>query len=177
MPLLILFLLLLATPAQALNLSRNLPTSTRDMEFFYMHKKNEVLPGILRTLEREKMFTKGEVRLSTAAFLAQIFKNDPLMPQYLQKQIQSMSLDAQSMFLLALHLSNSKPCFQPHFSPSQAEAMRLTLKHCPTQLTHWDLYQSSAILHMYWCAFFALGDYTYLDPIIQAALTFAELKA
>ncbi len=176
---LLLCLLLCPAKTEALDLSRNLPTSARDMEYYYQHQHPESLPGMLRAFDKSRRFAQGELRLITAAFLAEIFKQEPEQARQLLDQAKTMSPEAQRMFTWAVHLSgqNALKNALNNLPASQDKALQLQLAHSPTPLERWDICSSSAVLHMYWGAFFANADQRYLDAMIDAALLHARLKA
>ena len=170
--------ILLVSPSSALNLSRNLPTSIRDMEYFYQHQKVEALPGILRTLERERKFAKGELRLTTAAFLSEIFKQDPKTGADILARGEKVSLDAQKMLLWAVHLSNNDKLddLSQKLASSHDSRLKSHIGGSSPNLLDWPILKSPAVLNMYWGAFFAYANQKYLDAIIDAAILHASLK-
>ncbi|MBO4334934.1 MAG: translation initiation factor 2 [Desulfovibrio sp.] len=172
-------LLVFPCQAKALELTRNLPTSARDMEFYYQHKHPESLPGMLRAFDKNRRFAHGELRLITAAFLAEIFKNEPEQTSKLLDLAKDLSPEAQRMFVWAAHLSNLDKLKNAlkNLPVSQEKALQLQLAHSPAPLERWDICSGSAVVHMYWGAFFANAEQRYLDTMIDAALLHARLKA
>ena len=176
--LIILSLFLLASPSLALNISRNLPTSIRDMEYFYQHQKLEAIPGIIRALEREQKFNKGELRLTTAAFLAEIFKRNSKAATEIVTKGQSQSLDTQKMLMWAVHLSNNDQLYDlvQNYAANSDSVLKSRIGGTSPDLLAWPILRSTAVLNMYWGAFFAYADQKYLDAIIDAAIIYAKLK-
>ena len=163
----------------ALNLHRNVPTTTRDMEYFYLHKRAESVPGMLRSLDKNGRFAQGELRLVTAAFLAEFFNLYPNEAPNILKLADQLSYDAQRMFLWAAHLTTNQTFARAltHLKAAHDKTLLLQLELSPRELSQWDICQSSAVLHMYWGAFFVAAGSRYLDRIIDAVLLHARLKA
>ena len=165
--------------SQALELARNLPTSARDMEYYYQHKHPESLPGMLKAFDKSKRFARGELRLITAAFLAEIIKQQPELGGKFLDLAKDMSPEAQRMFIWAAHLSgreNVKQAMQK-LPVSQEKALQLQLTHSPAPLERWDICSGSAVVHMFWGAFFANASFRYLDSMIDAVLLHARLRS
>lgn len=174
----LLFCLLFCLNIQALaaeKFARNIPTSARDIEFFYKHQEPKTLSGIMRTLDREHLFAKGELRLTIAAFLAEILKKDADFAKEFILNAKAMSRDAKRMLLWALHLANQDNLASSILQDQEEETLIKHIKKTPTNLLLWDITKSSAVVHMYWGAFFAYADLKYVDKIIDAAILYTEL--
>ncbi|MBQ9537091.1 MAG: translation initiation factor 2 [Desulfovibrionaceae bacterium] len=172
-------LVCLPNTSSAAQFARNLATSLRDMEYFYKHQEPKTLAGMLRAFDREHKFAKGELRLTTAAFLAEVFRKEPIVAKDILQKAQNMSREAQTMLLWAIHLSKREDlqefCSNLHLADNQVLCKQISSR--PRDLTKWDLTTSNTILHMYWGAFFAYADLRYLDAIIDAAVLHARLKS
>ena len=112
-------LLVFPCQAKALELTRNLPTSARDMEFYYQHKHPESLPGMLRAFDKNRRFAHGELRLITAAFLAEIFKNEPEQTSKLLDLAKDLSPEAQKLVVLRLPSSVPVQISVPRLVPTE----------------------------------------------------------
>ncbi|MCR4665861.1 MAG: translation initiation factor 2 [Desulfovibrio sp.] len=165
--------------AQALTLRRNLPTSARDMEFYYRHSRTEVIPGLLRSLDAENRFARGELKLVTAAFLSEIFKKNGEEAKKLLVLSKTMSSDCQKTMVWAVHLSGNPDLDREMEAVglSPDAGLRTHLAHSPRDLLSWNICQSASALHMFWGAFFATGDERFLAPMVNAAILLGNLKS
>ncbi|MBQ7617375.1 MAG: translation initiation factor 2 [Desulfovibrio sp.] len=175
----LLFLALLPQKAFTLELGRSLPVTVRDLEFFYKHRQAQSVPGMLRALDQNKCFQKGELRLFTAAFLAEFLREFPKEKEKIFTEVSQLSPYAQRMWLWTCHF-----CQDPRLKDkakglpcARDEQLKRKLRQCPSSLKDWDLLQSASVLGMYWGAFFASGKTSYLDPIINAALLHGRLRS
>ncbi|MBQ7586346.1 MAG: translation initiation factor 2 [Desulfovibrionaceae bacterium] len=174
-----LLIFLAPIPVSSAQLVKSYATSLRDMEYYYQHQNPETIANMLRALIREKSLAKGEVRLTTAAFLAEIFKKEPKVAQKILAEAPSLDFDTQRMLLWAVHLSGKKT-LEANLKDLKAQKDPTIVSQIasrPHDLKQWNLTQSESILHMYWGAFFAYGNLDYLDAIIDAAILQGELKA
>ncbi len=172
------FILLLAQPVRALELGRNLPQSARDVEFFYQHKKQESLSGILRAFDTKNRFKNGEMRLIIAAFLSEISRKDRNHTKDIFASASDFSVDGQKMLLWAVHLAGLPPkdAFDGRLPVQCNEVLCNQIERSPKNVLKWDLLASRTVVYMYLGAFFAHADMRYIDALLGTTKLFARLQ-
>lgn len=162
--------------AHALQLSRNLPTSARDFEFYYEHHNLKSLSSMLRTFDREHSFMHGEMRLITAAFLAEIFKKEPAFAKEILLKASEYSHDFQRMLLWACHFSQKETLRTLNPNLRAEKSLELQIAHSPEDITQWEPCQSPTSIKMLWGAYFADAEERFLSCIVDFALLHVTMR-
>ena len=179
-PLLLCVALLFPPPdGRAASLSKNLPLSARDMEFYYQRKNPEVLPSMLRAFDRQGKFAHGEIRLMVGAFLATVLRENPKAASRVLPPESSMSHDGRRALAWMTHLAglaNEGELLASLLTGADA-ALHAQIRNSPNNLLKWDIYKEKSVLQMYWAAYFASGGNAFLDAIVGAALRYSRLNS
>ena len=162
-----------------IRLSKNQDQFAKDMEFYYLNKNHEILKGLIRTLDNNKILSQGDKKLMLAAFLAEIIKESPDIKNLLLSTKNTLSRDGKRTLAWMLHLANislSQRDFNNLLDKNDTILIK-QIKNSPKNLLDWNIYNEKSILNMYWGAYFATGKNIFLDPIINAALKYAYLNS
>ncbi|MBQ3059770.1 MAG: translation initiation factor 2 [Desulfovibrio sp.] len=151
----------------------------RDMEFYYLEQRPEVLPGMLRAFDREGGLAQGEKRLMLAAFLATLLRSEPELRTSLLPPDPSLSHQGRYVLAWMAHLADLPDRDRLVLSllgPDDTALLR-QIEASPRDLHQWDLMREPAVQQMYWGAFMASGSTDWLDSIIRAAMRYGPLNA
>lgn len=157
--------------AASLLLSKSLPHYAAEMEFYYQKPRPEMLQGLMRALNDSGALAKGETRLMTAAFLAELAKNN-LDLERLWPGDGAKWRDLRGTLAWSARLAQS---------PREKEFLQYLRNHSdailagqiaasPAPLSRWNVLSEKSVPQMFWGAFMAGGDAAWLDRIIEAAL-------
>ena len=174
--------LLLATaprPCSALAISKGLPFYANDMEYYYQGKRSEVLPGILRTFDAQKVLRDSLKQIMLATFLAQVLRDDPSSRQRLLPPPNGLSHDGRRTLAWMAHLAQlpDEDSLLATLLGPEDKLLKEQIRRSPSSLDKWDIYSEKSVLQMYWAAFMASGSNEFLDVIIGAALHYAQLNS
>lgn len=171
-----------AATAAEMQLSKGVAHYARDMEFYYQAPRPEILPGLLRTLAGQGVLNHGEKRLVVAAFLAELAARRMASLDELAKGAQAMGgeagADARRTLAWAAHLAASpgeQGLLDALLTPRDA-TLRGHIGRSPSPLSAWAVNEPT-VPRMYWGAYMASGDATWLDRLIDATLRYARLNA
>ena len=173
------FMLVPISEASALTASKGVSFYARDMEFYYKENRPETLPGILRSFDAQNVLYDRQKQLTLAAFLAETLKTDPTARQRLLPLIPSLSRDGKRTLAWAVHLAGltDEAALMQLLLDKKDTILLQQIQHNPTPLLQWNLTSEKTVLQMYWAAYTASGNTTYLDAIIDAALRYADLNS
>lgn len=162
--------LFLPQSAHSLNLSIQPLQYANAMEFYYQTPKPELVQPMLRAFAKAGWLGHAEKRLSVAAFLAELAKGKKLNLPELARAIAPCGRDAKLTAAWALHLAGMDGIALELLPGERDRQFVAQIKNSPIQLLQWNLTAEPSVLGMYWSAFMAAGDITYIDAIIECAL-------
>lgn len=168
--------------ASEIRLSKGLPHYVRDMEFYYLKPRPEILPGLLRTLASEGILDHNEKQFMVAAFLAELASRGKVSLDKLASGTESIkgdaATDARHTLAWAAHLARlpqEQELLHVLLKPGEA-TLRSQISRSPAPLSAWVV-DEPTVPRMFWGAYMATGDVAWLDKIIDAALRYARLNA
>lgn len=151
----------------------------RDMEFYYLNKRPEILSGIVRTFDTEGGLINAERRLMLASFLSEVIRQDPSLLSYVLPPEQTLSRNGRHMLAWMVHLSDlpNRKQLLLTLLDSNDTALMDQLERSPRYIYDWNINTEITVQKMYWGAFMASGKNIWLDPIIKIAMRYGPLKA
>lgn len=181
LPALILALILSAPPlpTAALELSKGLPHYAREMEFYYLNPRPEIIPGLIENFNKNKVLASAENRLMLAAFLAELTRAGRLDLEGLINQNGGADKNIRHTLAWAVHLSglaNENQFLSAALGQDEA-ALLAQIKRTPRRLSDWPRNSEKSVLQMRWAAFMAGGNPAYVDAIVQSALELARASS
>lgn len=159
-----LLLLLLPWPAWGLNLGLGTAHYAEAMEFYYQRPRPGLLAPMLKKFSEQGVLARAEKRMFVAAFLATLARRQGLD---LNALLPEPDHDQKLTLAWSLHLAGRDTS---EILTGLAPAFANQIKNTPADLHAWDPTWEASVLGMYWAAFMASGDKTWLDAIIKAAL-------
>ncbi|MDR1855571.1 MAG: translation initiation factor 2 [Desulfovibrio sp.] len=161
----------------ALSVSKPMAAYARDMEYFYVEKRQEALPGIVRSFDAAGVLRDAGKRMMLAAFIAEVMVQYPgTRTRFYPPPVRSQQVDA--VIAWAAHLAQLSDAEAVSRNLLEGrDALRRQIASSPAPLTKWNILSEPTVLHMFWGAYFVGADNRYLDPIIEACLRFADLTA
>ena len=169
----------LAAEAAAPHVGKKMAHYARDMEFYYLEQRPEVLPGMLRAFEREGGLAKAENRLMLAAFYAELLQRQPSLFDTLLAAAPPLARHGRHVLAWAAHLAQLPDADKRILSllDRQDAALLRQLEHSPRQITAWNIWAEPTVQQLYWGSFMASGNAACLDSLIMAALHYGPLQA
>lgn len=170
------FLLACPQPCFSLELSKGLPHYAREMEFYYMNERPEILTPLFRNFHANGVMARAENRLMLAAFFAELARKKKLNLESFVRQNQSLGKDARHTLAWTAHLagsSNERKLLGELLEP-QEKPLLTQIKNTSASLLDWPLNREKSVLQMYWAAYMASGNPSWLDAIIESALKLAR---
>ena len=168
----------LAAPSQPYA-SKKMAHYARDMEFYYLEQRPEVLPGMLRAFEREGGLAKAENRLMLAAFYAELVQRQPALFDSLLTAQPPLGRPGRHVLAWTAHLAQLPDADRRILGllDRQDDALIRQLERSPRHISQWDIWAEPAVQQLYWGAFMASGNMAWLDTLIMAALRYGPLQA
>lgn len=170
--LLFVFLILYQSSCPALELNKGLPHYAREMEFYYLKPRPEILPLLFQNFSAKGVLDKSENRLMLAAFFSELAKNGDLDLGRFLDALRKAKKNERHTLAWTIHLSGSPEEEELLAKVLQKDEKVLArqIRYTPGQLLDWQIHTDTSVLKMYWAAFMARGNIAYLDRIIDAAL-------
>lgn len=162
----------------AATLSKGVTAYARDMEHYYQERREEVLPGMLRTFDAAGVLADPRRRITLAAFLGEALRTAPSVRQRLLPPPPGLSRDGRRALAWAAHLAQL---------PDEARVLGALLdaddrvlleqiRRSPAPLAAWNISAGKKEAPMFWAGYTASGDTALLDALIGAVLRYARLK-
>lgn len=166
----------MAHAAPRLMLSKGLPHYAREMEYYYQKPRPEILKELLPVFSRNGALGKSENRLMLAAFLAELVRKNQIKPQMLVDEANSLGKDARHTVAWCIHLAQTpgEKEYLGRLLNAGEKYLLAQILHSPASLAAWNIRQEKSVLQMYWAAFMASGNSTWLERIIDLALQYAR---
>jgi|SRR5208282_113733 hypothetical protein len=140
------------------------------MMHYYQHPQPDITVSAIEFMSREGTLSKAAAQPPIAAFLAQVFAQNPEKVQGWQTRLSAGGEDESRMMALAFWISGNEPLLKAMAggpSASVAEyAKKLLSDRAPDLLK--DEITNAGFLDMLWGSFFATGDEQYVLRIISA---------
>lgn len=172
------FCFLAPLPAHGANL--NLSTTpqhyAREMEFYYLKPRLEMLGPMLATFQRGRVLANAEKRMFVAAFLAALSGKGQIDLMSFANAPDKLDRDTLLTLAWAAHLSGNphENDFLQKLLANNEKVAVAQIKNSPAHLTAWDPAWEKSALNMHWAAFMATGENIWLDKIIKTSLGYAH---
>lgn len=154
------------------NLSKNLGHYAVEMEYYYQKPRPEMLPDLLKSLDKAGQLGKSENRLMTGAFLAELAKKKEIDLKEIYRKTGSRNIGRTLAW--GAHLAGRDEKFFMDLLQKNDPVLASQISDSPAALLAWNLYSGNSVLKMYWAAFMATGNTVWVDRIIDAALVYAR---
>lgn len=159
-------------------LSKGLSHYAREMEFYYVKPRPDIIPGLFKSMQEAGALGQNEKRLMLGAFFAALAAERQLDLEALAPLARSLGKDAVKTLAWSLHLGKGEEGAAIIESLlADNRALIRQIEESPAPLSKWPLLGEPVTLRMYWMAFMATGNEKWLDDIIGGALEYGRLKS
>lgn len=149
----------------------------RELEFYYIKAKPELLAPAIAAMARDGTLNKNDRLLFMASFLAALIREGKLEPKNIFKICDKKNAAQRRLAAWTIHLAG-RPASGKQLEEFLAQDPTLLkqLRSTPAPLEKLNPASESTILEMYWAAFFATGKFKWLNAIIDLAQRWEKNK-
>lgn len=162
--------------APLIHFSKSSPHYARDMEFYYQNPRPEVLQGLLNSFARDGVLARSENRLMLGAFLAELARHGGFNLRKFAMDNSNSDHDSRQTLAWSMRLAGLAgwEAIADKLLNEADAPLAGQLRRMPANLAEWNIHAEKSVQQMYWGAFMASGNITWVDAIIDLALASAS---